>query len=263
VSPRGTHPVLTVAALLAVGLGAAAQAPEPSNAAALRAQLELEERLFEEDVQAYEEARIQQRAAGEEVAAAAEELDAAIAGGTAAVAELERLDMERSVAAAAADIVGRRVEELRRRILERSRRSLALRRALQELGEPRAVGDAISGRWRIEVARPAQPARTGTWELQVEGTVVRGTYSLEAGGGEPVRTGSLRGTYVAGRLNLEQIDSENGLQGTFQGTVDPSLGVARGFWSPADLGGGGPSGNEWSGVRISSPAGEEEEGESG
>jgi hypothetical protein len=230
---------LLVLVLLSAAWTAAARG---EGGAGLEAQLRVEERLLADDLRAYGEARDQERQALSELEEVAARLDAAVSGLTPRLEDLEQIEIERAVAQAAAEVIGRRVADLRLRLLERVRRTAALRQELFQRAGLAAEADPISGRWRVEIGSPRQE---GTFDLRLLGSVVEGTFAFEAG-----RTGSLRGTYVAGRLRLERIDAQRGLDGTFEGSVDPATGVARGFWSPALLSDGGPGGAGWSAVRV-------------
>lgn len=237
---------------------AGAAAAQQEGAASLRAQLEVEEKLLVREIQAYQAVREQQEEAREAVREASRLLDEAVSQSTLDVDELDRLALERMVAEAAARIFAQQVDEVQGRILEGARRTQLLRRELNRWAQGPTPTDPISGRWRVQMTSPPQE---GLFELRLTGTVVEGGFRFEEG-----RSGSLRGTYVGDRLRLERIDSERGLDGVFEGTVDPALGVARGFWSPSLLSGGGPGGAGWSAVRTSSIPGEvqeEEESESG
>lgn len=234
-------------------LSAAAGAAQEEGAA-LRSQLEIEEKLLAQEVQAYQQAREQQEEAQEAVREASRLLDEAVSRSPLDLDELDRLAIERVVAEAAARIFAQRVDEIQARILERARRAQVLRQELNRYAQgPAAPADPVSGRWRVQMTSPSQE---GIFDLRLAGTVVEGSFRFEDG-----RNGSLRGSYVGDRLHLERIDSERGLDGVFEGTVDPALGVARGFWSPSLLSGGGPGGAGWSAVRTSSTPGEEEQEE--
>jgi len=221
----------------------AATAAWSQQGVGLEAQLGLEEGLFADDLRAYQETREQERSALSDLEQVAARLDAVLASAEPRLADLEQIEVERAVAMAAVELLGRRVAELRLRLLERIRRAAALRQALLRGGAGPIPADPISGRWRIEIS--GTPRQEGTFELRLAGTVVEGTYAFAGG-----RSGSLRGTYVANRLSLERLDAERGLDGLFEGTVDPAAGVVRGFWSPTVLSGGGPGGAGWSGVRV-------------
>lgn len=245
---------LGLAALLACLVAAAATAQEA--AIALRAQLEVEERILAQEVDAYHQARRQQDDAVAAVQEASKALDAGIGEHLLDVDELERLATQRAVAAAAEQILSQRVEELERRVFDHARRAVTLRQELSRQARAVQPTDPLSGQWRVEIA---SPPHAGTFDLHLEGTAVTGTYTFDDG-----RSGTLKGTFVANRLHLKRSDSERGPDGVFEGTVDPEAGVARGLWNPSLLGPEATVGSSWSGVRIPPPPpGEEEKSESG
>jgi hypothetical protein len=232
--------------LLSIGVWA----PAVQAAQGLEAEVRVEERLLAADLRAYQEAREQERGALAELEEATARLDAALSAPAPRSGDAEDLDAERQVALAAAEVVARRVGELRRRLLERLRRGAALREEILRGAALPAPADPITGRWRVEVSSPRE---AGTFQLRLAGTVVEGTYSFDGG-----RSGSLRGTYVGNRLSLDRLDGERGLDGLFEGTVDAAAGAVRGFWTPTRLSGGAPGGAGWSGVRVEEPRAEEE-----
>ncbi len=232
--------------LLLPWLAAAAWGDE--GAVSFRSAIELEQRLLAEDLSRLSDAREQERAALAGAAAAAESFDAAVRQPEVGAAQLRPLLRDLAVAEAVVTVTQQQVTAVRTTLEERLRRLEALRQELQKvaLGEPGSVADPVSGRWRVEIANPRE---TGHFVLKLVGSEVTGTYEL-AGGGH----GSLRGTYVQGRLRLERIDAEAGLDGVLEGTVDARLGTTKGFWSPSRLSTGGPGGSGWSGVRLTAEA---------
>ncbi|MFN7962064.1 MAG: hypothetical protein U0002_12405 [Thermoanaerobaculia bacterium] len=243
----------TMTALLVLGLAAsAAQALSKNEESALSAQLAVEEKLTTESLKAYQLAREEERKALESFSTSATELDQALGRAETKLEDLEKLGRDREIAQAAVAVVRERVARSLNALLGHRQQIAVLREVLAN-GRKLAVEDAISGRWRVEVAAPADQ---GTFELRLAGSAVTGTYKLGSG-----KSGSLRGTYVGGRLRLERVDKDHGLDGTFEGNVDPLLGTARGFFSPAELGAGGPAGAGWSAVRLSSPEPEKPQAE--
>lgn len=161
------------------------------------------------------------------------------------VGEVERLEAEHAAAAEVAMAARARLETVRRRIVDQLRRSIALREAMRELSargptEDRAA-DPVSGLWAVTVM-PSGLA--GRFDLQLEGTLVTGTYRLDGGG-----RGSLRGTYVGERLKLERIDSEQGFDMIFEARVEPGTDRFAGSWRATLLSSSGPAGGAWSAAR--------------
>lgn len=249
---------LVLAAVCALLVGpagpAAAQDAEANASPGLRLLLEAEQRLIDSDRLAYLEAREQERTAWEDLEAATADLDASlsgtrISGDEGEADDLAALETRREVAQAALSIVSRRVEHLRQSLLASSRRLQALRGELIRSVNRGGTGQGITGRWSITLASPRS---TGTFWLRREGSTVRGTYRMDNG-----KQGTLLGTYSGSVLRLERMDSQRGLDGRFEGTVEEGLGVVRGFYNPTLLTGDGPGSSGWSGVRLA-PGGEEE-----
>lgn len=232
-------------------MAAGAAAHAQGELSTLRTSLTVEEALLRSDVEDYRQARTAETSAAAAEEEAARELDAAIAASATPLSELERLELDLMAAQRVAEVTAERVADLRRRIFEGRRRAGALRHELARRTALAAGGDAVSGRWSVEIAAP--PA-TGSFEMELTGTLVTGTYRMDDGS-----TGSLQGTYVAERLEVRRIDSVRGLDGVFEGTVDPVRGTVIGFWTPTILSGGSPGGAGWSGVRESTPGAEEPE----
>lgn len=232
-------------ALLALSLLLPLQQGEQAatSQAALRRQLAVEEGLLAQALRAHGEARTRQKAAWADLQVAADRAERALANAAASEAEAERAVQDLDVAEAAVGVLSGRVAELQRTALEERRRIAALRAELARSPSLAAASsDPITGQWRIEISSPAE---VGTFDLELEGTQVRGRYTFQGG-----KSGSLSGTFIDGRLRLERIDHTRGLDGVFEGSVDGSLETVRGFWSPSILSDGGPGGAGWSGVRT-------------
>ena len=104
-----------------------------------------------------------------------------------------------------------------------------------------AVGAAeqpLNGTWRLVM----ESGQEGLVHLQQQGTLVSGTYAFSGG-----FTGSLRGTFVSGKVRLERIDSQIGFAAIFYGEVnlkaDPD--VIQGRWEATQLATGLPSAGGW------------------
>lgn len=222
--------------LLAVAL-APAQTTSPANAQ-IETDLRLERKLLALDLAAYREARAVETRTGEQLAQVTTRLDQALAGGSVALGTLESLHLELSSARAASQIAADRVEWQLLRLEDRLRRIGFLE---GEAGRPVTPTDPISGTWRVTVL-PGNLA--GTWNLTVSGTLVSGSYKMDAGA-----AGSFRGTYTDNRLRLERVDAIRGFDSVFQGTVDPATGNLGGSWTAQDLASGQPAQGTWSAAR--------------
>ena len=116
---------------------------------------------------------------------------------------------------------------------------LEVQRLATEIGGAEAP---LTGSWRLAV----EPGQEGVVYLQQQGTLVAGTYSLSGG-----FSGSFRGTFVAGKVRLERIDSQIGFAAIFYGRLVGSGSNRRlqGNWEATQLASGLPSAGTW-GARI-------------
>lgn len=101
----------------------------------------------------------------------------------------------------------------------------------------------LTGAWRLIV----EPGQDGIAYLQQLGTLVTGTYSLSGG-----FSGSFRGTFVAGKVRLERIDSQFGFAAIFYGRLVGRDENARiqGNWEATQLASGLPSMGSWTATRV-------------
>ena len=209
---------------------------------ALRADLDVENRLLEREIVRYREAHESMVSLRDAWLEAAEALEDAVTAKRTDLNEVSDLEAAFAEAEVARTAAMARLEGSRSRILEHRRRLDVLRRELRGRTEARLGGDPLSGTWEVTVAAPPL---TGRFELELSGADVTGTYEMDND-----RTGSLRGSLVGDRLKLERVDSIRGLDGVFEGTLDPERGVVVGFWTPSILGEGGPAGAGWSAIRV-------------
>lgn len=164
------------------------------------------------------------------------------------LASLELARLEESLAAArnAATESGRRARELRQRLVDRAQRMVLLGEQRDALaGTPRA-SDPLSGEWLLQLLPTGQ---RGSMKLRLDGTLVQGSYGLDGG-----FSGSLRGTFVAGKVMLERIDSERGFDAVFEGRLLTD-GRLAGAWRTTRLDGANYGGGDWTANR---PGGESE-----
>ena len=101
----------------------------------------------------------------------------------------------------------------------------------------------LTGAWRLAV----EPGQEGVAYLEQQGTLVAGTYSLSGG-----FDGSFRGTFVAGKVRLERIDSQYGFAAIFYGRMVGQGRNARlqGNWEATQLASGLPSMGSWTATRL-------------
>jgi len=116
-----------------------------------------------------------------------------------------------------------------------------IRRLELQVGPER---DPLSGTWRI-VMEPG--GQEGMMSLQLDGTLVQGTYRLSGDW-----SGSLRGTLVSGKVRLERIDAQVGYAATLYAKLTSRGAQARleGTWEATQLSAGLPSGGSWYAERI-------------
>jgi hypothetical protein len=117
---------------------------------------------------------------------------------------------------------------------------LEVQRLGAEIGGPDAP---LAGVWQIVV----EPDQEGVAYLQQQGTLVTGTYSLSGG-----FSGSFRGTFVAGKVRLERIDSQFGFAAIYYGRLVGRGRDARlqGNWEATQLASGLPSRGTWTARRM-------------
>jgi len=230
--------LVALALLLVPSAHLVAQALSPDSRALIETEIRLERRLLGRDLAAYTQARsAEQRERGRFDSASAR-LDQLLTGGNLTIESFESLDNEVRSAAESARAASDRAEELRRRAGERLRRIGALQ---EELAGRQASRDPVSGRWRVRIG-PGD--HTGTFDLHLDGTLVTGRYTLNDGA-----AGSLTGTYVSGTLRLQRVDTRNGLDVTYTGTLDPLAGRVTGAWQGTELANGTAFNGGWTAAR--------------
>ena len=229
--------------LVCLAAPAAAQSPTDAGGRSpasvqIDTDLRLERKLLSLDLAAYREARTVEQRAWELRTQVAGRLDQALAGASMSLGTLEGLHLEHASAKAATQIAADRVEWQLQRIQDRLRRIGFLE---GELGQPAPARDPVSGVWQVSILPQNQ---TGTFQIDVNGTLVTGSYTLSGG-----VSGSFRGTYSENRLRLERIDSRRGFDSVFLGSVDPATGRLGGSWTANDLASGQPASGTWSAIR--------------
>ena len=135
-------------------------------------------------------------------------------------------------------------QQLRRSMLENRTMLAAIDAEVQRLAA--AVGEAeepLNGTWRLVM----ESGQDGLVFLQQQGTLVSGTYALSGG-----FIGSLRGTFVSGKVRLERIDSQIGFAAIFYGRLvgrgqNPTL---QGNWEATQLASGLPSRGGWTARKV-------------
>jgi hypothetical protein len=130
-------------------------------------------------------------------------------------------------------------QQLRHALLENSTMLAALNEEIERLSGGAEIAAApLTGTWDLVV----EPGQEGVAYLQQQGTLVTGTYALSGG-----FSGSFRGTFVAGKVRLERIDSQIGFAAIFYGRLAGSGRNRRlqGNWEATQLASGLPSAGNW------------------
>lgn len=232
--------------LLAVLVQPIRGAKQPSISDWLEMQIEVEERLLDRSRQAYRRARNLQRQEEDRLTSLEARLDDLLESNRPDRNALRRLeDSVRETRVVATDRA-ERATELREQIENQIARIEVLSDLRTNL--PR-VEDPLSGEWQLRVFPQGQ---MGMMDLDLDGTLVTGTYVLDGG-----FSGSLRGTLVGNHVRLERIDAERGFDIVYEGELDRTTGRIEGGWRATQLNRPGPAGGEWVAQR-SEP--EEEEG---
>ena len=235
---------LALRVLVLAGVAPMAFATEPVTQS-LREQMKVESALLEQDVTQYDDERAQLQEAWVRLERESADLMRAQRQGE----SMESLQL--------------RDEDLRRAeselmmhlyTMQRVRRSILVRMAAIAITEGeisrlrQEVGvdeDPITGTWRV-VMEPG--GHEGLMSLQLEGTLVQGTYRLTGDW-----TGSLRGTLVAEKVRLERIDSQMGFAAILHGRLQVRGETIRlqGSWEATQLASGLPASGTWVAERVS------------
>ncbi|MBD3853825.1 MAG: hypothetical protein IFJ96_03505 [Acidobacteria bacterium] len=137
-----------------------------------------------------------------------------------------------------------RSQQLRRSMLENREMLAAIEIEVERLTAVVGAAEApLNGTWRLIV----EPGQDGLAYLQQQGTLVSGTYALSGG-----FSGSFRGTFVAGKVRLERIDSQIGFAAIFYGRLVGRGDNLRlqGNWEATQLASGLPSRGSWTANRV-------------
>ncbi|MDQ1348547.1 MAG: hypothetical protein QG573_1922 [Acidobacteriota bacterium] len=206
------------------------------------AQFAADSRQLENDVTAAQKAWDEQRRLSRALTAAAQALEKALGAADSSANELRALEDRYAVALEAAVRQARLTSDRRHRVYDGMDRLAAAGRRVEQ--EKRAAYDVPvpGGLWRIELP---QTNVVGLMRLTANGTLVSGDYRLSNG-----RSGSVRGTYTGGRLQVVRVDSQSGQDGTLTAEVDAAGGTLSGTWQRDQLATGEPAMGAWTGVRL-------------
>jgi hypothetical protein len=209
----------------------------------LETNLALETRLLESELARYSQVREQEMRAVRELQRLSRRADQELANRDRSVERLRELETQLRAARERAHSATSEAAELRRHLYGRMERLAELAEQIEQ--ERRKTIDDfshLSGFWRIEIL-PQEDF--GLLLLEVEGTLVTGTYRLSDGS-----RGSIQGTVAATGLDLERIDSRTGSDSTLKGNFDPETGGLYGSWHAKDLSAGAPVSGDWTARKL-------------
>lgn len=253
------RPSRIVLALLVCLAGVSASVPAAAQTVVRHLEIEsgLADRQIESLVVRYRAARAREVAARGRAEELAGELDRTLEAGGTPVADLETLSAELADTGARAEAAATEARLLRHDLLDLLRRREAIAAELRRLrGAPADLPDPLTGTWELTLDLGAgRESRRGLLDLSLDGTTVRGTLGLDDGS-----FGSVTGTFTGGRLRLERVSAEGGLDVALDGRLAAD-GSLRGTWRPLVLGRGEPPGGTWEATRPEEEAAETETGE--
>lgn len=213
------------------------------TAASLQSSFAIEAGLLDEEIATYGRARAREKRAVADLQRLNAQLDELIEDPNASLSSFSRLEEEVGLAIDEACARAKESVAARRRMYDRMRRLSGIVAEYEMTEERRqARSGGIAGVWRVE----AQPIDLyGIFELEADNLLVTGTYRMSNG-----NQGSMRGTLVGDRLELEMIDSRKGAVATVKGVLDTGKGEIRGRWFAFDLSAGRPSSGDWSALKT-------------
>lgn len=215
----------------------------PGAVEAVRASLEVEKHLLDEDLALLRAASARRAEVTIRAAEALDALDAMLRA--AEPPDAARLESARKAVADAERARGDAMapeSEILDRVIERKRKIALLEERVAGL-QSRA-GEAagpLSAAWEVTLMPSGQ---RGTMVLTQNGALVSGTYSFDGGW-----SGSLRGTVVNRKVLLERIDAKVGRWGTLEGYLSADGRAIRGTWSRMELAGMEGAEGQWVATR--------------
>jgi hypothetical protein len=235
---------LLLAGLVTSGALALAQdlkRPEEQLAAlyALKVQLEVEQKLLDDDLLAHQRTAEQREAARTRVRQLYGELDDIVAGKTQATTdELDQREAALLRAEQELDALTRKARDLRVKIRDEQERIELLQDKAGKLRKTLpSDNETLTGTWDVTYLPNND---RGSFTLRQSGTLVAGEYSLEGGW-----RGSLQGTFVNGKILLHRIDSKLGHSQDLEGSIAPDGKTLRGRWQNFILSGGQATSGDW------------------
>jgi len=233
--------------LLCVASASLASASQPL-ADGLRKQIAIHEEMMRLDMLEFEDQRARLQEAWVRVERGSADLFAAEEQGE----SLESLNLrDEDLRQAEAELMMELFagQRLRRALLESQAMIAATEAEIRRLeGAVGPEGDPITGTWTL-VLEPG--GQEGLMFLRLDGTLIQGTYRLSGDW-----SGSVRGTYVAGKVRLERVDSQLGFAAIMYGRLSERGPTPRmeGSWEATQLASGLPSGGNWVAEREDEPS---------
>jgi hypothetical protein len=211
----------------------------------LREQMKVEQALLDRDVAQYEDERAQLQEVWVRVERESADLMQAQRQGE-SLESLQLRDEDLRKAESALIMHLHAMQQVRRSMLAGLATIAITEGAIGRLPDEVGVGDhPITGTWRV-VMEPG--GHEGLMALQLDGTLIQGTYRLSGDW-----TGSVRGTLVAEKVRLERIDSQMGFAAILHGRLQVQGETARlqGSWEATQLATGLPASGTWVAERVS------------
>jgi hypothetical protein len=210
----------------------------------LREQLSIHREMLRGDMQELEDQRALTQEAWIRVERGVADLNAALRGAESLESlRLRDEDLRQAESELLMQIFA--TQRVRRDILEGEALIAATEEQIRRLGdEVGPEADPLTGAWSV-VMEPG--GLQGRLQLRLDGTLLSGTYRLDGDW-----SGSLRGTFVSGKVRMERIDSQIGFAATYYGQLIERGGVVRieGNWEATQLAAGMPSGGSWMAVKL-------------
>jgi len=216
----------------------------PGAVEAVRASLEVEKHLLEEDLARLRLASAQRAEAMTGAAAAFEAFDAMLRAEV--PPDAGRLESARKAVVEAEQARKDALvpeTEILDRVIERKRKIALLEERVAGLqSQAGEAAGPLSAAWDLTLMPSGQ---RGRMMLTQNGALVSGTYALDGGW-----SGSVRGTVVNRKVLLERIDAKVGHWGTFEGYLSADGRNIRGTWSRMELAGMEGAEGQWIATRA-------------
>jgi len=233
--------------LLVIIIACAVALPaEGQTSDALESAFYLEHSHLEEESESYARAREEDRQALQRLVELVEQMDRALFDEYVPVSELRALEGELTMAREAALAALQATSSYRTSIYDNLDRLSRLGEELEQVENRSLVQtEGVGGVWEID-ARSAFAGTYGLMKLDLNGTMISGTYRLSNG-----HQGSVHGSLVGDSVKLTRTDSRRGDDLWIEGTFDRDRGEIVGTWKSKILGTGRPEHGEWTATRIS------------